>query len=174
MSKTNNEYAKALFNIALEQKKVDEYAECLKQIKEVVLDNKEYLEYLYSPAEPLSNRLGAIEDAFSTAPTHIVSFLKLLCENSHIKDLPTLIDDFFTLKEISENTITAVVSSAVELSNEQKQNLENKLSKTYGKNIAAVYIIDKSLLGGVKIEFDGKTIDGTAAKKLNSLKGAIN
>ena len=174
MSNINSEYAKALFTICTEQDKIDEYADCLEQINNIISEQPEYLEYLFSPAEPLSNRLSAIEEAFGTAPLHIKSFLKLLCENGRIRELPSLIEDFFELKKIHENSITAIVTSAIALSDNQKQRLENKLCSAYKKNIVAIYNIEPSLLGGMKIEIDGKTLDGSVFKKLSLIKGAMN
>ncbi len=174
MNNTNNEYSKALFMLALEQDTVEEYANCLENIKTAVIELPEYLEYLFSPAEPLSNRLKAIDDAFSSAPENIVSFLKLLCENGHIRELLDLIEDFFDLKRIYQNSIIAEITSAVELSDNQKSRLEEKLSKMEGKQITAIYNVDKNLLGGIKIEVDGKTLDGSLLKKLSLIKGAMN
>lgn len=174
MNNVNSEYAKALFTICAEQNTIDEYADCLEQINKVVLDNEEYLEYLFSPAEPLSDRLSAIDEAFGSAPSHITSFLKLLCENGRIRELPSLIEDFFELKKIHENSITAFITSAIALSDAQKQRLEEKLRISYSKNIVAVYNVEPALLGGIKIEIDGKTLDGSTAKKLSLIKGAMN
>ncbi len=174
MNNGNNEYSKALFILALENKTIDEYADCLKNIKAVIADAPEYLEYLFSPAEPLSNRLKAIDEAFSSAPDNIVSFLKLLCENERIRELPDFIEDFFDLKRIYENSIMAEITSAIPLTDSQKIKLEEKLSKMEGKNVTAVYKVDKALLGGIKIEVGGKTLDGTTSKKLSLIKGAMN
>lgn len=174
MNNGNNEYSKALFLLALENNKIEEYAECLENIKTVISEVPEYLEYLFSPAEPLSCRLSAIDEAFSSASENIVSFLKLLCENGHIRELPDFIEDFFDLKRIYENSLVAEVTSAVELSASQKLRLEEKLSKLEGKNITAVYKVDNTLLGGLKIEVNGKTLDGSLLKKLSLIKGAIN
>ncbi len=174
MNNVNSEYAKALFSLALEQDELEQYAEHLKSIGEIIAENGEYLEYLFSPAEPLSNRLSAIDEAFSSAPQFIVSFLKLLCENGRIRELPDYIEEFFELKKIHENSVTAFISSAVPLSDLQKEKLLSKLTSIYNKNIIPIYEVDNTLLGGMKIEIDGKTLDGSIFKKLSSIKGAMN
>ncbi len=174
MNNVNSEYAKALFSLGLEQNKINEYADCLEGIKTVLTENPEYVEYLFSPAEPLSDRLSAIDEAFGSAGEQIVAFIKLLCENGHIREFPSLIEEFFELKRLHENSIIAEVTSAIPLTEEQKQRLEGKLYASYGKNIVAVYNLDRSILGGMKIEIDGKTLDGSMAKKLSLIKGAMN
>ena len=42
-----------------------------------------------------------------------------------------------------------------------------------GKNVRAVYIIDESLIGGVKIEVEGKTFDGSIKHRLSEVKDVI-
>jgi len=174
MSNSNSEYAKALFILSLEQNRLEEYADCLKEIKAVLEENEEYIEYLYSPAEPLSSRLASIDKAFGSAAEHILSFLKLVCENGRIRELLSFIDDFFILKKIHENNLTVNVTSAVALSDSQKQRLETKLSSSYNKDITAIYTVDDSLIGGMRIEFDDKVLDGSIVKKLSTIKGAMN
>lgn len=174
MNNCGSEYAKALFTLALEQNELEQYSVCLEVIQQIIAENEGYLEYLYSPAEPLSNKLSALDEAFSSAPELVLSFLKLLCENGRIRELPEYIKEFFELKKIYQNSITAQVWSAIPLSDVQKQKLTDRLSEVYKKNISPVYNVDKALLGGMKIEIDGQTLDGSVLKKLSSIKGAMN
>ena len=160
MTQTNKEYAEALFTIAYEHGALEEYAQALSEIKTVIEENPEYLSFLDSPALPLSERLGAIDEAFSKGfPEYIVSFLKLLCENGRIRELPQCIEEF---------------DSAVELNVAAKDKLCRKLSKLTGKTVEAVYVTDPTLLGGIKVEIDGKTIDGSITNNLKRIKGVMN
>ena len=175
MTQTNKEYAEALFTIAYEHGALEEYAQALSEIKTVIEENPEYLSFLDSPALPLSERLGAIDEAFSKGfPEYIVSFLKLLCENGRIRELPQCIEEFEALKKIASNITTATVYSAVELNVAAKDKLCRKLSKLTGKTVEAVYVTDPTLLGGIKVEIDGKTIDGSITNNLKRIKGVMN
>ncbi len=168
------EYAKALFSLATEQQAVDAYSATLKEIEALISAEPQYLEMLGSPALNLSERLGFISEAFGSFDEMIVSFLKLICENGHIKELPIFIAEFFILKQESENSVKALISSAVELDSQQKAALCKRLGGKFGKTVIAEYIVDSSLIAGIKVEIDGTTIDGTAAKKLSLVKGAMN
>ena len=170
----SKEYAKALFALATEQQSVNTYSAELSGIGKLISEEPQYLEMLGSPALPLSERLGFIDEAFGSLDEMLVSFLKLVCENGHIKELPLYIAEFFMLKEESENCIKAVISSAFELDKSQKAALCERLKGKFGKTVIAEYVVDPSLIAGVKVEIDGTTIDGTAAKKLSLVKGAMN
>ncbi len=174
MKQTSKAYAQALFSIAMEQNKVAEFANNLETIEEILNENPDYPDYLATPALPLSQRLCAIDDAFSqTMPEEIVSFLKLLCENGHIAVLKNSIAEFYKLEMAVSNTVTVTVSSKIPLTEEQKEKLIHKLEAKYRKHMNPIYKVDTSLLGGIRIEMEDKVIDGSVSKRLQSLKEVI-
>ena len=79
MTEMSKEYGTALFALAKECDKTDEYKTALDTLLSVFSDNPEYTDFLASPSIPKSERNEAIEQAFSAyVPEHIVSFLQLL------------------------------------------------------------------------------------------------
>ena len=174
MKEIINEYSEALFAVAYEKGKTDDFSESLSTLKETLSDNREYTEFLFCPSLPLSERLSAIDEAFGeNMPEEIVSLLKILTENGRIRELPSLIDEFFSLKESFENTKTVKVFAPVALSEEQKEELISKLETKYQTKINAEYEVDKALIGGIKVAFDDILIDGSIEKRLKSLKEVI-
>lgn len=174
MTQTVKEYASALFMLASENNCCGEYAKHLSQVKALIEEAPEYVRFLESPAIPLSERLGAIDDAFGTMPEHVVSFIKILCENGRIAHILDCIDEYNELLKSSENRTVATVYYVEPLSEEQKTALLNKLCAVSGKIVEAVYIEDTSLIGGIKVLLDDKTIDGSIANRLNKAKGVIS
>ncbi len=175
MTQTAKEYAIALFKLAVSKGEVKKYAECLATVSAVFSENEEYANVLNSPAILLSERLTAIDQAFATLECeYITNFLKLLCENGHICELQECIKEYKNLLNDYENRVIATVYYVEELSEEQKSALINKLSKLTKKTVEAVYIKDSSLIGGIKVEIDGKTLDGSISARLNRVKGVIS
>ncbi len=174
MMQTDREYAEALFTLAVEDNAVEEYSCALNTVKSVVEENPEYIDFLCSPAISLPERVQAIDEAFSEGfPENVVSFLKILCENGRIRTLMGCIEEFGKFVMELSSTTVAEVYSAVPLDDEQKKNICLKLSKVTGKNVEAVYIIDESLIGGIKIEVEGKTFDGSIKHRLSEVKDVI-
>ncbi len=175
MTETIKEYANALFMLASEKGCAREFSDHLAIIDETVKENPQYLSFLESPAIPLSERLAAIDEAFGkSAPEYIVSFIKILVENGRIITLCECIAEFNELLRISENRIIAQVYYVEPLTDEQKKALTDKLGSVSGKTVDAVYIQDNSLIGGIKVVMDDKTIDGSIANRLKKAKGVIS
>ena len=174
MQEIINEYSEALFAVAKEKGETEIFSENLTLLKELLSDNKEYTEFLFCPSLPLSERISSIDEAFSDKmPEEIISLIKILTENGRIRELPLLIDEFFSLKRDFENTKTVKVTSSVALSDEQKEKLIKNLEKKYKAKIHAEYEVDETLIGGIKIAFEDILIDGSIEKRLKDLKEVI-
>lgn len=175
MIQTEREYAEALFTLAVEENAVEEFLDSLVTLKQLFDENPDYIEFLNSPAIPLGERTASIDEAFDgKMPQYVVSFIKVLCENGKMRTILLCIDEFETLARAFSNRAIATVYSAVELSDEQKDAVCKKLEAITNKRIDPIYIIDESLIGGMKIEVDGKTFDGSIKHRLGDIKDVMN
>lgn len=173
MRQTDIEYAEALFMLAAEDKMTEEYTSALDTVDVLLNENPLYIDMLLSPAIPLSERLLAIDEAFGSMPENVLFFIKLLCEKGHIALLPQCIKEFRKLAAAFLNTATAEVYSAVPLTDSQVNAICQKLKSITGKSVIANCTVDESLIGGVKIEFEGKTYDGSIKNRLHDIKDVI-
>jgi F-type H+-transporting ATPase subunit delta len=67
----------------------------------------------------------------------------------------------------------ALISSAVELTADEKRALESKLNAKFARPLTFEYKVDPSLLGGVVAKVGDKIIDGSLASKLNVLEETL-
>ena len=175
MTEIIKEYSTALFMLASESGSQKEYAGVLREIKKVFLENPSYLELLSSPSIPVVERLSAIDGAFgNSAPEYVLSYLKLLCEKGRIGEFMESVDEYNALLNASERVYTAKVTSAQELTLEERDKLIQKLEKSYLGKVQAQYVVDVTLLGGMIVEIDGKVMDGSLRRRLQDVKEVIN
>ena len=99
--------------------------------------------------------------------------MKLMCEKNRIGDLCESIEEYKSMLRELHRVSRAIVTSAVELSVEQKSQLVAKLEKISGKKVIPEYFVDESILGGVTIEIDGKIMDSSLRRHLNDVKDVI-
>lgn len=174
MTDIYKEFATALFFIAKEGQKLDIYEEKLQIISDLFKENPEYLSLLSSPNISKKERTDLIEKAFGDIlDNDLLSFLKLLCEQGHIKGFEACKTDFLNLLTEDRKILKAKVTSAVPLTEDQKKQLVKKLETIKGYKVEAEYKIDKNLLGGLIVETDGKVIDGSIINQMRSIKEVI-
>ena len=72
------------------------------------------------------------------------------------------------------NIATAVVTSAVTLTDEQMAALKDKLEKISGKTVTLTQKTDPTVLAGLKVELEGRQLDGTVKSRLDGLSRKLN
>lgn len=175
MTETIKEYAQAIFELATEKNARGEFLSELTEIKKLFAENPEYIEFLSSFSIPESERIAAVEQAFGgRVSEYVLNFLMLLCKKRRITGFNDCVSEYEALMKFSENICVAKITSAAELSEENKKRICEKLAKATGKEILPEYHVDKSLLGGVIVDAEGKVFDGSLKSRLKEIKEVID
>ena len=175
MTETSKEYGTALFMLACENNKKDEYANGLSILVNTFKENPQYLEFLASPGISLAERLEALDSAFSDIlETEVMSYIKLLCEKGRISSFFESCEQYNALLEESRRVTKVTVTCAVALTEEEKEKLVKNLENKFKSTVDAEYIIDESLIGGILVEADGKVLDGSVRTRLRDIKDVMN
>ena len=100
--------------------------------------------------------------------------LMLLAENNRLSLLGDIAVIYEELRAEAEQVMTADVSAAKPLTEEQEANISAALKKRTGRDVTLNVEVDESLLGGAVIRAGDLIIDGSALGKLNRLANVIN
>ena len=174
MNEISREYASALFALARENGAEEEYARGLAAIDAAFREMPQYVDMLSSHGIPKEERISALFAVFSgRVPTHVLSFLSLLCEKGRVREFSDCVAAYEALLREWKQTSVAEVVSAVELTEDEKARLLSKLQEVCGHAVVAEYRIDESLVGGVSITVDGKAMDGSIRRRLHEVKEVI-
>ena len=173
MTATYKEYAQALFLLATEKEKEEDYARGLESVRAMFAENPEYVDFLSCPSIPCPERKEAISSAFGEYEEDIVSFLCILCERGRIRELFECIEEYKKLLDFKKNVKNVRVRSSAVLGEEEKARLKSRLEAIHNCSVSIEYEIDSSLIGGLVIEIDGKIIDGSVKTRLEQVKGVI-
>ena len=174
MTELSNNYAEALFALAVECGQEKPYLEALESVDALFADNPDYVDLLAAPSVPQSERAGLIQQAFGdTLPEQVLSFVQILCAHGRIRSLPACTAEYRRLYEVSVALSTATVTSAVALTEDQKTRLAEKLTKKFGRRIQLVCEIDEHLLGGLTVRLDGVVLDGSLRHRLQEVKDVM-
>ena len=175
MTQTSRLYGGSLYDLAAEEQLTDVILTQMLQVRELFQENPDYMYLLKEPSIPLEERKGLIETAFgSQAERYLVSFLKMLCERSLLGDYAGCCDEFTRRYNVDNGIAEAVVTSAVALSDEQLEALKEKLEKVSGKRISLIQKVDASVLAGLRVELEGRQLDGTVNGRLAGISRKLN
>ncbi len=175
-------YARAAFEVAQESNALAELSESL-AVAKALMEDGQVAAFLLVPTLSDTQRLEFLQGLFAKAvgegsvfaggSLHGTNFIKLLLENDRVAVLPEIADHFEALKAKVENTVDAVITSAVPLSKEQQQAMAASLRKKLGREINVTTEIDEKLIGGAVIRAGDVVIDGSLRARLEGLANAL-
>lgn len=173
MTALEKEYGDALFSLAQEESCLDPVLEGLTLAVDAFRENPGYLSLVQNPALTKEERLDLLNKAFHGVHVYVLHLLKLLCRRSALGLLPGALEQYKVLLYAQRGILPVEAVSAVPLTEEQRQALTDRLSAKTGKTILLENTLDPALLGGVKLRYEGKELDGTAAGRLSALRRSL-
>ncbi len=175
MTETSKSYADALFSLAMETDTVAEPIAALKEVRDGLTATEGALDLLASPSIPKDERCAVLEKAFGyIQPEHVLSFVGVLTQHGHIRELDDCLTAYRELHDAASRLSTAYVTSAVELTDGEKAELTEKLSRKFNRTVRLECAVDPSLLGGLVVRVDSKVIDGSLKHRLQQIKEVMN
>jgi F-type H+-transporting ATPase subunit delta len=168
-------YATALFELALEEKALDQVASDLNRFNEALDAFDDLVRLVKSPvfsAEEQGRALAAILEQLKIEGL-TRNFLLLVAKNRRLFATPDMIRAFTAMLARHRGEIGATVTAASKLTESQVTALKQALKAALGKDVLLEQRVDPSLLGGLVVKVGSRMIDSSLRTKLNSLKVAM-
>jgi F-type H+-transporting ATPase subunit delta len=173
MSASANRYARALFDVALEEQadlaKIDADLEVLAEVTRSQHDLLQQATRHGIPDAARQGVIGAVADKLD-ASAPLRKLLMMLAESQKLGLVPDLATAYRARLHAHQNVERATVTSAAPLSPEQAKALTESLSKVTGKNIELSVSVDPSLMGGVVATIGNTVYDGSVRTQLSRMR----
>ena len=175
MKSASLQYANALADIALEQGASEPAAKQLESFGAVYAQSTELRAFLTSPAVSVDAKHSVIEKITQRlgASKIIRNFLFVIADNRRTPLIPEIVTAFQQVLRQRQGIAEAEISSAVELTAAQKQELAATLARLTGKKIAPKYSLDPALLGGALVRIGDTIYDGSLRSRLNEMRARL-
>ena len=166
-------YAKAAFEFALEKKNLSSWTDMLEFLSLVVIDPS-MAKLLDSPKvtrEKASEAMllvaeGKLDDQAS-------NFVTLLASNGRLELLPEILSLYENYRANHEKTVEVEILSAVDLSDQQLNDLNSTLETKLGRKVNINCQTDPTLMGGMIVRAGDLVIDASIRGKLNDLADSL-
>ena len=175
MTTTSKEYAEALFELAAGERVLAETSDGLVTVISALKQTPEYRSLLGSAAIGKAERIQALDDAFAgKVPKVLMGVLRMMVSRGHVSALDNMVREYEELSREYRGESTARVLSAVPLKESEATAIRAELERRFGHNVVVQCETDPSLIGGVRVEVDGRVIDGSIRNKLEQIKDVMN
>ena len=168
-------YAAALFDLARDGGALDAIRDDLVSLGTLIDENADLKTVVESPLLSRDDQVKAMEAVLEKAGAHDLTkrFVGVVAENHRLFALPDMIKAYQALLADYRGEMTAEVTSAQPLTDDQKATLTDTLSQELRRTIQLDTRVDESLLGGLVVRVGSRMIDNSLRTKLSNLQTAM-
>jgi len=174
MTQVGINYGQALYDLAVEENLTEEILQQLQVLAEAFSQEPEFMRILCAHNLSKEERCGILDSSFrGKVQPYVLNFMKILLEKGYMRHFADCCKAYKDLYNQDHGILPVRAVTAVALSDGQKQKLTEKLMAMTGKTIELTNRVDPSVLGGVRLDYDGKQVDGTVKNRMDTIGGLL-
>lgn len=167
-------YAQALYDLAREEQCEEQIRAQLAILQQSIEQAPDFLKLLSAPNLSKEERCGILDASFrDKVHPYILNCMKLLTEKGYIRHFPDCCRSYKCIYNQDHGILEVTAVSAKPLSQDQGDRLKRKLEQVTGKKIELICRVDPQCLGGIRLDYDGKRVDGTVQNRLDTIRSLL-
>jgi F-type H+-transporting ATPase subunit delta len=168
-------YAAALFDLAREGRVLDEVATDFDVLDRMLGDSADLVRLIRSPVLKRADQARAVAALMERVGTGQLTrnFVGLITRKGRLRDLPAMIRAYRALLAQHRGEITAEVTAAQPLDDQQTDALREKLRQALGAEPRLSVKVDPDLLGGLMVRVGSRMFDSSLRTRLNHIQLAM-
>ncbi len=157
-------YAEALFETG------KEYAAALNTVLEVMKTSADFMHIMSNPAIDLNVKYSILDEIFQgKIDDKVLQFLKILTEKNRLREFEEISDSYKERVNEANNVTPVEITSAIDLNEDFKTRIINKLGEKLGKTIIPEWKTDKEIISGLVFKIGDDIIDTSLKTKVESI-----
>ena len=173
MTSVGTVYAQALYSLAKDESCSKAILDQLAVLQESFAAEPDFLRLLAAPNLSKEERCAIVDSSFrDKVHPYLLNFMKILTEKGYMRHFADCCKAYRQSYNQDHGILEVTAVTALALTGDQATRLTEKLAKVTGKTIDLVNRVDPSVLGGVRLDYDGKRLDDTVSHRLDSI-GAL-
>jgi F-type H+-transporting ATPase subunit delta len=166
-------YARSLFEVALENDKLDDVRDQLGEIADAFAASRELQTFFFSPYFSTQEKFDGLERAISGADEIVLNFLKVLIENHRTPVIFRVRQSFEALWEEENDLLPVRVTSAVELDEKTVKQIGDRIAEQTERTVDLSADVDPDILGGIVVRVGNSVLDASIRNRLEQLRKQV-
>jgi F-type H+-transporting ATPase subunit delta len=173
MAAAHRMYARALFEAAKEQGRVEAAQQELEDFRATVAEVPELRSLLENPQLDPAAKRAALSDLLKDADELVRNFLLLLAEKGRAGELDEIAAELDELVAREQGRLNVELTTAYELSDDEAQGILRRIEEASGRSVEAVRRVDPELVGGLVLQAGSMRVDASLRGRLTRLQRAL-
>jgi F-type H+-transporting ATPase subunit delta len=166
-------YARALFEVAQEQDKLDEVHEQLGQFADAIHENRDMQRFFFSPYFSTEEKKEALHKTVQGADEAVMNFLEALLERHRMPVIFRIRDRFDQMWDEEKKLLPVEVTSAIELDKKTVDEIGKTIGEQVDRKIELSSKVDPEILGGVVLRVGNFILDASIRHRLDQLRKQV-
>lgn len=162
-------YAEAIFELALQEDQVEQWATELELVSQVLQD-EEFGGFLKHADVPVDQKIKSIDSVLAQVHPLVRNMAKLLVSKGLVDLAGELKEAYAGLWDKHAGRQRVEVTSAVVLDQQEVDRIAQFVSGLINKEVVVSTQVDESILGGIIIQIGDQLLDGSTRSRLDSLR----
>ena len=163
-------YARAVFQAALENGRLDQVREQLGQFVDALNENRELAVFFFSPYFSTQEKRQSLDTLLDGADDILINFLALLIENHRMPVIFRIRQQYERLWEEENRTLPVQVTSAIALDAQTTESLGRTIGERAGRKVTLAARVDPDIIGGIIIRVGNSILDASIRNRLEQLR----
>lgn len=173
-SRAGKRYAKAIIELAQEEKVVDKVLANFNTINSTISNHKDLKHLLSSPLIEVGKKESILLEVFSATESLVQKLIKTLADNNRIELLQHVSQEYIELYNAIHHIQSATVITAVEMTKDIEDKIQNKIQEITGYTANLTNQVDESILGGFILRLKDLQYDASVSGSLNRFKRQLS
>ena len=174
MTEVGTVYGEALYSLACEEGLSETILSQLKILDSCFAQEPDFIRLLGTPNLPKTDRCQILDDSFrGKVEPYVLNFLKILTEKGYMRYFSDCVKAYRELYNQDNGILPVTAVTAVPMTDKQVAALTMKLQQITGKRIELVSKLDPNVLGGMRLDYDGKRVDDTVAHRMDAVRNML-
>ena len=174
MTGVGSVYGEALYTLAREENLSQVILQQLKVLDSCFAAEPDFIRLLGAPNLPKTERCQILDDSFrGKIEPYLLNFLKILTEKGYMRHFSDCVCAYRELYNRDNGILPVTAVTAVPMTAKQEKALTMKLQQITGKRIELVSKLDPNVLGGMRLDYDGKRVDDTVAHRMDAVRNLL-
>ena len=174
MTQVGTVYGEALYSLAREERLSKAILAELKSLDSSFTQEPDFARLLSAPNLSKEERCDIVDRCFrGKVHPYVLNFLKILTEKGYVRHFSDCCKAYRRKFNADNGILPVTAVTAVALTGDQSEKLTKKLASITGKQIELTNKLDPNCLGGVRLDYDGKSVDDTVQHRLNSIRSLL-
>jgi F-type H+-transporting ATPase subunit delta len=166
-----NVYAKALLGFGQETQAVDSLIDELDGVVDAVESTPQLKMALESPRISVGEKDRLVQKIFGGKVSQdLVNFLKIVGAKNRFDCLVAIRSAAHCIHDEMAGRVQATLTTAHQVDDSVRQNLESKLSAVFGKQVGLTAKVDNKIIGGMVVRIGDTVYDGSVVNQLSRVR----